>query len=407
MNKISVFSACAAISLACGVAMGQKDGVLREGAARHREMCDKLELSPVPANMWNTVSDWTNGDALTPENTKGKVVLIGTWWSAYSPSHIAIVTLQRMAEQYGKDDLVVVGLHYDSKFENAKQIMESKKGTFLYGRDVDNKVRTILHTDQDPDFYVIDRAGQFRYVDILTGSVDKAVEIAVKETAEAARNLPERLQANREKARLEANKTTTISGRLKPGELLDLPFTPPPPEDYTAARWPEVNKETNLINEMAKDVQGQAFPATLSAVTWLSKTPVLPGRAMVVCFWTPLSDRIVETLSIMNSLHQEFKQDASVIGISFQTERRVRDYLANNRSTYYQAIDELDVVWEQLGVKVYPVCYVVSTDGVVRWMGHPWDSGFRRAVRSVVTEDPGIKTRQKAEAEYLKTLKDK
>src|SRR3954470_18617576 len=66
-------------------AFAQPD-IIREGEGARRRELDKMELKPFPAEAWSKLSDWTNGPALTPGVTSGKVVLIVTWADWYPAS---------------------------------------------------------------------------------------------------------------------------------------------------------------------------------------------------------------------------------------------------------------------------------------------------------------------------------
>jgi len=386
------------LAFAAGAACGQSD-IAREGSGNHRTACDKLELTAVPATFWSSLTGWTNGEALTAENTKDKVVLIGTWSSFYRTSHTALSPMQTLADKYGKNGLIVVGIHHDNGWDGAAKIMESSKATFLYAHDAGNKLRSALEWDQDPDFYVIDRAGNFRFVDVVTSSLDKAVQTAVNETAADAKALPKKLADAALKATKDQNKTRTIAADLKPGQALDVPFTLPEPDAYKSAKWPETSKNV----QHAKDVQGSALPVPLTVEKWLTKKPSTNGRVMVLDFWATWCGPCIAAMPSLDQLYKENKNDLALIGISDESESTVSRFLSSHKHAYFQGVDTKKTLYDSLSITAIPHCVVVSSDGTVRWQGHPASPEFKAAVLMTIANDPGVQARRKAEAEFLKT----
>ncbi|MBC7772296.1 MAG: redoxin domain-containing protein [Pyrinomonadaceae bacterium] len=385
------------LALAAGAAFGQTD-IAREGSGQARSAADKLELTAVPAAFWSSLSDWSNGEALTAESTKGKVVLIGTWWSAYKTSFSALSQMQKLSDKYGKDGLIVVGVHHNGGWDGAKKVMDDNKAKFLFAHDTGNKLRETLKSDQDPDFYVIDRAGNFRYVDILTSSVDKAVEMAVKESASDAAAAPKQLAAAAAKASIDANKTRTIASDLKPGAVLDVPFTMPEASEFKSVKWPEVNKG----QLSATDVQGSALPVGFKVGSWITKEPNTSGRVIVLDFWATWCGPCKAAMPMLDELYKDNKQNLVLIGISDESEQKVSDFLSSHKHAYSQAVDTKRTVMDALKVTGIPHTVVMSTDGIVRWQGNPHDPKFQAAVTAVIANDPGVKARQAAEAAFLK-----
>ncbi len=399
--KLGTFAvASMTLVLAAGAAFGQAD-IAREGSGQHRAACDKLELTAVPGTFWSSLTDWTNGEALTAENTAGKVVLIGTWWSTYKTSHSALSTLENLSKKYGKDGLIVVGVHHDQGWDNAKKVMEDSKATFLYAHDASNKMRATLEWDLDPDFFVIDRAGNFRYVDIVSSSVEKAVESSVKETAEQAKGVPAKLADAKAKAMKDADKTTAISSTLKPGAILDVPFQMPEAAEFTAAGWWEAN--TNV--DYSKNVQGSALPVPLKVEQWLTKEPSTKGRVMVLDFWATWCGPCKAAMPMLDEMYKSNKKDLAMIGISDESEKTVSGFLADHKHAYSMGVDTKQTMYKSLEIKGIPLCVVVSSDGIVRWQGNPHDPNFAKAVQKAIDVDPGVKARRKAEAEFLKSGK--
>eukprot|EP01026_Neomeris_dumetosa_P041903 TRINITY_DN34785_c0_g1_i1.p1 TRINITY_DN34785_c0_g1~~TRINITY_DN34785_c0_g1_i1.p1 ORF type:complete len:231 (+),score=46.48 TRINITY_DN34785_c0_g1_i1:174-866(+) len=213
-------------AMACAVLAGSAGAdVVREGAGERRAKLDAMELKAFDDGALKGLSDWSS--EVTKAQTSGKVVLLVTWASWYSPSQQVLPLAQQLSQKHS--DLVVIGVHHPKGFERAAAVAKSRGVSFPIAHDADGKLREALMVDQDPDFYVIDRAGQMRYADIATGSVTKAVEELIGESRQDASTLNDRLAAQRaaEEARFRA--TGKINQEVDLRSLPEIPFQPPSP----------------------------------------------------------------------------------------------------------------------------------------------------------------------------------
>src|SRR5690606_31481296 len=146
-----------------------------------------------------------------------------------------------------------------------------------------------LKVDQDPDFYIIDRAGRLRFADVHTNSVSDAVAEVVTETRDAAADLPDILAAQR--AAEEAARRRT--GGINPeANLSDLPDFDPQvgAEMYEAARWPERWKEFEEERLQRRGRFGEADVTTLAIppdIEQFGQPLRTGGRAIVAYLWFP------------------------------------------------------------------------------------------------------------------------
>src|SRR5690606_34092120 len=157
--------AAATLALA-GTALAQN--VVREGAGTRRQQLDDMELKPFPAEAWGHLSQWT-GEPVQPG--AGEPALIVTFASWYAPSMTGVSIAQRMPERDAEQGLKAVAGHDSRGYEDAAEVLEQRKITIPVALDAEGKFRQALKVDQDPDFYIIDRAGRLRYADIDTRSV--------------------------------------------------------------------------------------------------------------------------------------------------------------------------------------------------------------------------------------------
>ncbi|MBC7833485.1 MAG: redoxin family protein [Phycisphaerales bacterium] len=402
MKTALTISAALAISILAGAAASRPaptgdDLIAREGSGQRRTDLGAMELKPFPADLWSSLDSWTNGSALTAESTQGKVVLIATWKSFYPASHSALTASQRLAEAHAKDGLIVVAVHDAKGWENAAKVATEKKATVLMAHD-NGKFREGLKIDQDPDFYLVDRAGNLRFADVETGDVSEAVKLLVGESKEQAAAVPTNKAQLASKAASEAAKSKTISEKLRPGQVLDVAFSMPEASTFKDAKWPE--KNANGLS--ANDVQGNSLPAQLGNETWITAKPKTDGRVVVIDFWATWCGPCKRAMPKLDELQKKHRQDLVIMGISDEETSKVKGFLAEHKHVYAQAVDQKKTVSDALHVQGIPHVVVMSTDGIVRWQGNPLDENFIKAVESVMEADPGVKARRAAEAEYLK-----
>ncbi len=396
MKVTTLFAA--ALILVAGSALRANDPIKREGSGAHRAKLDAMELKPFNASLFAGLNGWTNGEALTAENTKGKVVLVATWSSFYQTSQTALPMLQSLSAKYAKDGLVVLAVHHDHGWEKAADVAKAKGYSGLFAHDVGNAFRKGIVTDQDPVYYFVDRAGNLRFAGVMTSNVDQAAALLVAESAEDAAALPGKLATQYANAEKESGKTKTLSTDLKPGQVIDVPFTMPDASAFEAAQWPEKNTESLS----ATNVQGSPLPAALGNESYIGAAPKTAGRVVVIDFWATWCHWCHVAAPKIDDLQVANKRDLVVIGISDEDKTKVEQYLNANKRKYAQAVDTSKTVNKALAVQGIPHCVVISTDGTVRWQGNPNEPNFIKAVQKVIAADPGVKARQKAEADYLK-----
>lgn len=408
---------------AAGPALAQP--AVREGAGERRTALDRMELKPFPAELWGKLEGWTNGEALSPARTSGNVVLIYTWSSWYPVSMQPLPLVQSLHARYADKGLIVVGVHHKDEWAGAAEAAARRGATFLLAHDAGNALREALRVDQDPDFYLIDRAGRLRLADVATGSVEPAVRALVEETVEQAADLPAILERRRQEQEELAARTGDIRTGIDLRELPEVPFEAPKEEDYAAAAWPRL---TDREREMLGLDRNSSGPPQIPRVTvpeegWFPRKPPTAGRAMVIYPWaTDIRASYDPMMDRMDRLQKERGRDLVVLGVMVQSldpnrrneqtqetpeefVKRFTDFLKIRRMEHFQTADPtgatLSVINQGREVPV-PLVLVVSSDGTLRWAGHPDAPAFRAAIDQILRNDPGVRARRQAEAEYIK-----
>lgn len=420
LARHSGLALAAALALPAGVT-AQTPEIAREGLGAHRAAMDALELKPAPKDWLAGLSDFSGGPAPTAMSLKGQVVLIVTWTSWHPPSVQALGRAGKLAESFAGKGLVVLAAHRAERFEQAVKIAADRGYKGLLAKDT--ALRTTLGADSDPNFYLIDRAGNLRYADLAGTSLEPAVTALLAETPDAAAKVASAAQT---KGQAKSGVTTRDlagseqAGRRQPA----VAFTAPPESAYKAAAWPAKNKGESEIQGTqlglgGDDLQGKSAPGfaeILNAGLWLTPRPAsLAGKVTIVYFWTPAVVPGYRFTPQVDEIQRNNLDDVVVIAATGSDvlgagntnakdkvkQVQVERWLRENRSDLAYVWDEPDTVAKNFAANQIPQVYLISTDGTIRWQGHPLDKEFRKALDLVISVDPGIRARRAAEAALL------
>jgi hypothetical protein len=434
-----------------------QSAIAREGAGDRRDALDAMELTPFDDALWSGLADWRIGDAVTPADTTGKVVLIYTF-SGYLPTAVRPMTIvNRLAQSYGSDGLIVVGVHTDEAYEEGVSAAERRRASFPIARDTGNAMRDALKVDQDPDFYVIDRAGRLRFADIETASLERAISTLVDESADDAETLLDRRADAEARAAVDARRTARLRNQIDLSDLPWVPFTPPSPEAYERAEWPKVEEPENNSRRRSRNSQ-PAGPVRIAFNEGLDWHPNPPrnaeGRARLLYLFT---DEVISDFNIagtspaaffaaMDQMQTERYRDLVVVGAMIpktqENNRRRRGNAEPDADRAKKAAEVFENVTRNMPVNhlrvndfagttltsgltpnnpdgsrsgsrnntfVLPYHILIDSSGVVRWHGNISMSAQRfaaweAALEKVIENDPGIKARRAAEQAYIQQL---
>ncbi len=160
------------------------------------------------------------------------------------------------------------------------------------------------------------------------------------------------------------------------------------PGAYASADWPAHN--TSLY---AENLQGKKLPTALGEETWLTEKQDLEGKVLVLDFWATWCGPCIAAEPKLTALQKKLKDHLVVIGVSGQNEdiETVRSYLDEKGTEHAYVHDAEQRVFKPFKSRGIPLVVVISTDGVVRWMGNPHAPEFDKAVEQTVRVDPGLK----------------
>ena len=411
-----------AVLLVAGQAMAQDTEVFRESVGQRAAELSAMELKPFDQTLWTMLSGWTNGQALDASATDGRVVLVATWASWNPAATRAITTIQDLKNKFESEGLVVVGVHHATGYEKAPDALAKRKADFLIAHDADGKFREGIKSDQDPDFYVIDRAGQLRFADIRTESVQAAVKLLLAEDAAAAGSLVDRMAAEAAQREAEFRRPTEIQKGVDMRSMPEVPFLAPSESAYSRARWPERRTE----DEGGRNNENQGPRAVPLPGAWFDgEAPKTEGRAVVYYAWKLDDARGVEIVRQMDTLQKQLGRDAVIVGVLTGVNsgdnsnrrdeeqinpevllRRLDRFRRTHGVTHPMTVDVGGGIFQSdnngRGENQDSVAIVVSSDGMSRWEGAVADDAFRAALNRVVDIDPGVRARRAAESAYIR-----
>jgi hypothetical protein len=401
---------------------------IREGDGPRRADLNRMELKPFPAEAWGKLSDWKNTSALTSAEIGGKVVLILTWADYVPTSQKALDLAKRLAEAKAKDGLVVVCAHAPKGWDEANKPKAGNGAGLYLAHDAKGEFRSALKSDADPDFYVIDKAGQLRFADITTESVQGAVEALLAESAGDAGKVNERLAAERAEAEAELRRAASINQQLDYTNIPELPFEKPSPEAYQRAKWPKVPKDPNAQQYGGENKKPEPKPISLPSDTdFFPKKPEMNGRVTLVYVWHPKYIRSFEReMPRADLLQRQYGRDLVVVGALVvpntnaqqlaeedkdpeKLRVRMQEFAKARQTKHAFVLDAgntlLNTVLGNQNEFPVPFYILIGTDGLAHWWTTPEAMDPMGPLLTMLENDPGVLARRKAEEEYVKARK--
>ena len=404
-------------------------GVRNEGTGSRRAALDAMIYQQAPVDVVLSGSEWV-GDQPSAADLNGKVVMVFTFAEWYRPSHSAAMLAKRLMDQHAGDGLVVIGVHDKEGWDEVASFAEKRKLAFPIVRDEGGKIRETLKVDQDPDIYVIDRAGNMRYADITTETAAEAVEILLGEDQDSASGALGLREQERLRQRAEARRSGAINQNISLENLPVIPFAKPTPEQYEATNWPKIDK---YLLEQAQSYDELTPPFAVPDGEWLNGKPNTEGKIIVAYLWHPIHrDHMTDLMLRMEDMYKQQGRDIAVMGFMARSdnwERRGSNEGGLIRDEYLDLPMSMDGLKEALGGKriehsllaveanPFPAIgrdqrndrvnlgevIVVSSDGRVRrsvsW--RQW-SKIQQAIDQLLRVDPGVKARREAEERYIR-----
>ena len=135
---------------------------------------------------------WLNSPALSAEALRGKVVLVDFWTYDCINCQRTLPYVKQWAERYGKDGLVVIGVHtpeypFERVIGNVRQQVDQLGITWPVAIDNDYRIWRNFENQYWPAHYLIDANGQVRYSHFGEGAYETQEHVIQKLLAETKR----------------------------------------------------------------------------------------------------------------------------------------------------------------------------------------------------------------------------
>lgn len=118
---------------------------------------------------------------------------------------------------------------------------------------------------------------------------------------------------------------------------------------------------------------------------WISKVPKTEGKFILIDFWATSCGPCKKLIPELNSYHKSFKKDMVVIGISAESEEKLKAF--ESKIDYYQTQDIRGKNRKKYGVKGIPHAVIIDPEGIVRWEGYPLLNGHiltEKVIRKII-----------------------
>lgn len=376
------FLAIGAWGLVVGAGMGNAvlgPNIDREGSASHQSALREVEAKPFDMALFGGLDRWTLDQPLTAEMIKDQVVLVGLVSVDDVQSMKTLSSFARYQRQHEAKGLVILAVHPDAGWDALNEKVQDGRVKVQVARDASGEFAKAIVSDDYPDLYLIDRAGQLRYADIETRSLLPAMTQLLRETPEQALE-----NAVREAA------ASAVSSKDEPAESDEGEEMKPmaSPEAYAKAQWPQLN----LGTIKGKNIQGQTLPVPLGNEQWITEQVSLDGKVLVLDFWATWCGPCIRASPMLDQMQSQNPDTLAVLAIGGQSdpESDVRKYVEEHEVSYSHLYDKNQSIYRNLQITAIPHTLIISTDGVVRWQGNPLSSEFKPALEQVLRVDPMI-----------------
>jgi peroxiredoxin len=297
--------------------------------------------------------EWHGRKPMTWNDLRGKVVVVQSWTCRTSAGRREPLRIKRVLDRFDAKDVQILLLHTPQGLDRLERFLEKQEFESPLIIDREGEFCDALGVYKDPVNIVIGRNGAVRYAGLNTRGLGEAVELLVAEAYKPNAIPPER----------------SVS--------VPEPITFPP--------------KTGKI-ELARDARGEQAPS-FYVQQWWNGTPNMRGKIVVVEFFAGWCPQCRASIPHLNALADDFRTDVVIIGVTDERKRQfeeemIDESIEKSDFRYAVAIDTSTQMKQWFEVKGIPHAAVVSSDGIVRWQGHP-QSLSAGILRQIVQADRG------------------
>lgn len=122
----------------------------------------------------------------------------------------------------------------------------------------------------------------------------------------------------------------------------------------------------------AQRVEVGSIAPQIQGVEWISDTPQLGDRALMVEFFHSSNEDCRTHIDLCNSLSHHFLDKMDVVMLTREPSEQVASLLMHEYQFFYVAADESGATFRAFGVNHVPFAVIIDDSGEVVWIGNPW-----------------------------------
>ena len=317
----------------------EKSWVAKMDPADHKAVADGLgyALPPMTAKV-----KWVGSTATkSVPKLEGNVVIIQSIDVGNTAPAIVERILAALGTMPADETVIVIGLQVPNKLDAAKKRLEKSvtKGNICI--DEDGQWCDALGIYKKPVNLVVDRNGAIRYVGLNEKGAAAAAKLLLAEPKEIVE--------------VAQRPAATASAPATAKDVVFPTFTEP-------------------LNSCA-DLRGKSSPP-LTVRTWLTQEPNMKGKLVIVDFFATSCGPCMAARPHMNEIAKQYASSIAVVGLSDESKSNFEEglkkkNLKENDFNYAIALDPSGAMKQGFGVRGIPNIAIISSDGIVRWQGHP------------------------------------
>ena len=118
-------------------------------------------------------------------------------------------------------------------------------------------------------------------------------------------------------------------------------------------------------------VGGYVAPLHTNTMEWLTDTPNLKGKHLLVEFFHSANEQCRARVEEVNELAYTYNNILNVVVVAREPAEQVASLLLHDYQNAYVAIDERGVIFGQFEVPHVPYALLLSPQGQILWLGNP------------------------------------
>jgi thiol-disulfide isomerase/thioredoxin len=147
--------------------------------SKNRDAIDAMQGKPAPAL---SVKNWLNSKPLTPDDLKGKIVVLDFWATWCGPCLAAVPHTNELQKKYANQGVVFIAVCAPKGGEKMEQTVKDRGIKYATALDTGKgDTFAAFKANSYPDYYIIDRKGNLRWGDLKNSDVEEAIKLLIAE----------------------------------------------------------------------------------------------------------------------------------------------------------------------------------------------------------------------------------